>query len=133
MDAFIGKWRLESSENFEEYMKAAGVGLMTRKVAGNVKPNYIISAEEGGVYNLRTESTFKNQDMKFKLNEQFDETTTDGRKCKSTIRLEGKKLVQDQLGDVNSLITRELTDDDTLVVVCQAGDVQSKRVYKRFT
>lgn len=29
---FVGKWNLVSSENFDDYMKEVGVGLMTRKV-----------------------------------------------------------------------------------------------------
>ena len=122
---------MESSENFDEYMKAVGVNVFTRKVAGSLKPNYVISAEPDNFLNLRTESTFKNSDMKFKLGEEFDETTSDGRKCKSVVRLEGNTLIQDQNGGVPSVITRELTDKDTLVCICKAGDVSSKRVYKR--
>jgi hypothetical protein len=132
MDAFIGKWHMESSENFEEYMKAVGVSVVTRKIAANLKPNYVISAEPDNFFNLRTESTFKNSDMKFRLGEEFDETTSDGRKCKSVVRLEGNTLIQDQKGEkVPSVITRELTDKDTLVCICKAGEVSSKRVYKR--
>jgi len=131
MDAFIGTWKMESSENFENYMKAVGVSLVTRKVAANLKPNYVISSEPDEVFNLRTESSFKNADMKFKLGQEFDETTTDGRKCKSVVRLEGRCLVQDQRGEVASVITRELTDKDTLVCICKAGDITSKRVYTR--
>jgi len=124
---------METSDNFDEYMKAVGVSLITRKVAGSIKPNYIISAEADGTYNLRSESTFKNSDMKFRLGEQFSDVTTDGRTCQSTITLEGKKLIQDQKGEVNSLITRELTDDNTLTVILQAANVTSTRVYKRST
>jgi hypothetical protein len=69
--------------------------------------------------------------MKFKLGEEFDETTTDGRNCKSTITLDGRKLTQNQKGTVDSLIVRELTDNDTLVVTLTAANVTSKRVYKR--
>ena len=135
MDAFVGKWRMETSDNFDDYMKAVGVSLITRKVASSLKPSYVITTEPDGTINLRTESTFKNNDMKFKLGEQFQEQTTDGRTCQSTIKLEGKKLIQEQKGEVNSLITRELTDNDTLTVTLVAqlssGNVTSTRVYKR--
>jgi len=122
---------MESSENFDEYMKTVGVNFMTRKVAATLKTNYVISAEANDVYNLRLESTFKNADMKFKLNEEFDETTSDGRKCKTLITLDGNKLIQDQRGDQPSVITREITANDTLVCICKANEIVCTRIYKR--
>jgi hypothetical protein len=38
MSGLVGTWNLESSENFEEYMKALGVGFATRKIGNSVKP-----------------------------------------------------------------------------------------------
>jgi len=131
MEAFLGTWKLESSENFDDYMKTVGVSFMTRKVGATLKPNYIIAAEEDETFNLRMESTFKNHDMRFKLDQEFDETTSDGRKCKTLMKLEGSKLIQDQKGEVPSLITRELKDNNTLVCICSANGVESTRVYKR--
>jgi len=128
----LGKWKLEKSENFDEYMKAVGVNMLTRKVASTLKPNYSITAEENDMYNLRTESTFKNTDMKFKFGEEFDETTSDGRKCKSVVTLDGNKLIHNQVGEVGSVINRELIDDDTLVCTCKAANgVTSTRTYTR--
>jgi hypothetical protein len=135
MEQFLGKWKMISSDNFDEYMEKVGVSYVTRKVAVALKPTYLIAAEPNDVYNLRTESTFKNTDMRFKLNEEFDETTTDGRKCKSVVRLEageaGPRLVQDQKGKVDSLIVREIKDNDTLVCTCSALGTTSTRVYQR--
>jgi len=133
MDAFIGKWKMESSENFEEFLKEIGVNMATRKLASSAKPNNIFSAEGGGVYLLRSESTFKNHDMKFKLNEEFEEHTADGRKVKSTVILDGRKLIQEQKGEMPSTITRELIDDNTLVTKLTANGVTSTRVFKRST
>jgi len=131
MELFLGKWKMESSENFDEYMKTVGVNYVTRKIASTLKTNYNITDEGNETYNLRLESTFKNADMKFKLNEEFDETTSDGRKCKTTLTLDGNKLIQDQKGDTPSTITREITDNGTLVCVCTANGVVCTRVYKR--
>jgi len=122
---------MESSDNFEEYLKAIGVGMATRKMAATTKPNNIIIAEPNGGYNIRSESSFKNHDTKFKLNEEFEENTADGRKVKTTVRLEGRKLIQEQKGEPNSTITRELTDDNTLVTVLTADGVTCTRVFKR--
>jgi hypothetical protein len=131
MEAFFGKWKMESSDNFEEYLKALGVGMATRKMAASSKPNNIISAEANGVFNIRSESSFKNIDTRFKLDEEFDETTADGRKVKTTVRLEGRKLIQEQKGDIGTTLTRELTDDNTLVLTLFAEGVTATRVFKR--
>jgi len=131
MEPFLGKWKLESSDNFEEYMKEIGIGMATRKIASTQNPKNIITAEPNGVYNFRSESSFKTTDMKFKLNEEFEEHTADGRKAKTTMSLDGRKLIQDQKADVHSIIIRELTDDNTLVTKLTANGVTSTRVFKK--
>jgi hypothetical protein len=70
--SFVGKWDFESSENFEEYMKALGVGFATRKIGANVKPTYHIS-QEGNTWVIRMESTFKNSEIKFQCGVEFEE------------------------------------------------------------
>lgn len=50
---------------------------------GNMaKPNLVISVEDAGLISMKSETTFKTTELKFKLNEEFDETTADGRKTK---------------------------------------------------
>ena len=80
-DAFEGTWKLVSSENFDDYMKEVGVGFATRKVAGMAEPTLIISVN-GDVATIRSESTFKNTEISFKLDQEFDEVTPDDRKVK---------------------------------------------------
>ncbi|XP_029705160.1 fatty acid-binding protein, brain-like [Takifugu rubripes] len=95
VDAFCATWKLVESENFDDYTKALGVGFATRQVGNVTKPTVIISLEGDKVV-VRTQSTFKNTEISFKLGEEFDETTTDDRNCKSTVSLEGDKLVHVQ-------------------------------------
>lgn len=130
MDKFVGKWKLESTENFDEYLAAAGVGYVMRKMASTLKPDLVFIAD-GESYKMRTESTFKNTEIIFKLAEEFDEVTADGRKMKTTMSLDGTTLTQTQKGNVDSTLTRELTDDDTIKLVCKANDVESTRIYGR--
>lgn len=71
---------------------SAGVGFATRKVGNMTKPTTIISVE-GDQVTLKTQSTFKNTEVSFKLGEEFDETTADDRKVKvRTGRVEGNRL-----------------------------------------
>lgn len=57
------------------------MGFATRKIAGVAKPNVIITCS-GGVITIKSESSFKNTEISFKLEEEFDETTADDRKVK---------------------------------------------------
>lgn len=131
-DAFLGKWDMESSENFDEYMKTVGVGTIMAKLGSTAKPTVTFS-KEGDTWTMKTETTFKKTKIEFKLNEEFDEETADGRKVKTTITLDGDKLTQDQKIDppgVPSIITREV-QGNKMTVICRAKDVVSTRVYTR--
>lgn len=46
------------------------------------KPDLVVSVNDSGVITVKSQSTFKNIDVTFKLDEEFDETTADGRKTK---------------------------------------------------
>ncbi|XP_006135347.2 fatty acid-binding protein, adipocyte [Pelodiscus sinensis] len=129
-DLFVGTWKLISSENFEDYMKELGVGFATRKMAGVAKPNVSISIN-GDVITIRTESTFRNTEISFKLAEEFEETTADDRKVKSTVTLENGSLIQVQKWNgKETTLTRKLVDGK-LVVECAMNTVTSTRVYER--
>uniref|UniRef100_A0A8C1GG36 Fatty acid binding protein 7, brain, b n=1 Tax=Cyprinus carpio TaxID=7962 RepID=A0A8C1GG36_CYPCA len=116
VDAFCGTWKLVSSENFDEYMKALGVGFATRQVGNVTKPTLIIS-KEGDKVVQKTQSTFKNTEISFKLGEEFDETTVDDRHCKSTVVLDGDQLVHVQKWDgKETIFVREIKDGKMLMV-----------------
>merc|ERR1712039_116212 len=80
------------SENFEEFMKALGVGLVTRKLGNKSSPTVTIN-EAAGEYTFKQESLVKTSEFKFKLNEEFDETTADGRQVKSKMTLTGPNVM----------------------------------------
>ncbi|KAI4582026.1 hypothetical protein MJG53_009551 [Ovis ammon polii x Ovis aries] len=125
-----GTWKLVSSENFDDYMKEVGVGFATRKVAGMAKPTVIISVN-GDVVNIKSESTFKNTEMSFKLGQEFDEVTPDDRKVKSIINLDEGALVQVQNWDGKSTTIKRKLVDDKLVLECVMNGVTATRVYER--
>lgn len=64
-----------------------GINFVLRKV-GNSITSYEEIKQNGDNWELNITSTFKNAHLKFKLGEEFDETTLDGRKCKVS---KGKK------------------------------------------
>jgi fatty acid-binding protein 7 len=58
-----------------------GVGFATRQVGNVTKPTVIIS-QEGEKVVVKTQCTFKNTEISFRLGEEFDETSIDDRNCK---------------------------------------------------
>lgn len=134
MAKIVGKYKMETSEGFDEFMKALGVGLVMRKMANTATPTMEIS-ESDGTYSLKTITTFKTTEINFKLGEKFTETTADGRVVQSTITLDGNKMIHKQEGDKekkekDSVLTREFTDDG-VNMECKVDDVVCKRTYKR--
>jgi fatty acid-binding protein 3 len=66
------------SENFDEFMKELGVGMVMRMAAKGVKPRLVIS-ENNGKWAIRSESTFRTVSYDFTPGVEFNETTPDGR------------------------------------------------------
>ncbi|XP_055955349.1 fatty acid-binding protein homolog 5 isoform X1 [Patella vulgata] len=138
MSKLLGHWKLDKSENFDEYMKSMGVSYVLRKV-GNSITSYEEIRQNGDEWEILVTSTFKNQTLKFKLGEEFDENTIDGRHVKSTFTLEDGALVQIQKaikeGECDSHMSRTLADDDTLILTFRniQKDVTTVRTFKRYT
>ncbi|XP_026727332.1 sodium/calcium exchanger regulatory protein 1 [Trichoplusia ni] len=128
---FLGKkYKMISSENFDEFMKAIGVGLITRKAASAVTPTVELR-QDGDTYTLVTSSTFKTTEVKFKPGEEFDEERADGAKVKSVCTIEGNTLKQVQKSPDGLEISyiREFGPEE-MKAVMTAKDVTCTRVYK---
>ncbi|KAG8451204.1 hypothetical protein GDO86_003450 [Hymenochirus boettgeri] len=130
MECFVGTWRLVESNKFDEYMKAIGVGFATRQIGNVTKPTTIISLDGDRVV-IQTQSTFKNTEVSFKLDEEFDETTADDRKCKTLVTLEDGKLKQIQKWDGKETTLVREVDKDKLVLTLTMGNVVSTRHYEK--
>merc|ERR1712212_16072 len=125
-----GYYDLETSENFEEFMKALGVGMVMRKLANNAKPA-VEFRKDGENYSFKTISSVKTTELKFKLDTPFDDTSMDGREVTTTFNLDGNKLTMTQKGKkgVDATYVREFTENGlTLTATCNG--VTSKRTYK---
>ncbi|XP_038584442.1 fatty acid binding protein 7, brain, a [Micropterus salmoides] len=130
VDAFCGTWKLIDSQNFDEYMKALGVGFATRQVGNVTKPTVVIS-QDGDKVVVKTLSTFRNTEISSKLGEEFDETTVDDRHVKSTFTMEGDKLVQVQKwDDKETKFVREIKDGKLVATLTFEG-VQAVRTYEK--
>merc|ERR1739846_6379 len=105
-----GTYTQVSSEKYEEFLKALGVGFILRKAALASTPVMTIS-EDGGNWTMITKTSLKSIELHFKLGEEFDEEATDGRKCKTTVTMEGDKLITHQKavksGEMDVKVVRE--------------------------
>ncbi|GMR32748.1 hypothetical protein PMAYCL1PPCAC_02943 [Pristionchus mayeri] len=131
-DQFVGKWNNTTSENFDAYLKEVGVGMVTRTVASKLKPTltFEINGEE---WTMTSISTFKTHVTKFKLGEELEMTTIDGRHVTSKFELEGAKLVQTEKGKSggkDSRIERSVSGS-TLTIISECNGVKSTRVYEK--
>uniref|UniRef100_A0A3P9KVY6 Fatty acid binding protein 11b n=1 Tax=Oryzias latipes TaxID=8090 RepID=A0A3P9KVY6_ORYLA len=94
-----------------------GMGFATRQMGNITKPNLVIQVGADGLISMKAESTFKTTEIKFRLGEEFDETTVDGRNVKSTFTLDNGKLVQKQNWDgKTSTLEREIQDGKLIAV-----------------
>lgn len=121
------------------------MGFATRQVGNRTKPNFVLSVDDQGLICMKSQSTFKTTEVKFKLNEAFEETTADDRKTtvsnsafltgylgnvspwtgvrvcplcvQTTVSLENGKLVQKQTWDgKETTLEREVTDGKLIAV-----------------
>ncbi|XP_051998507.1 cellular retinoic acid-binding protein 1-like [Xyrauchen texanus] len=136
MANFAGTWKMKSSENFEELLKALGVNAMLRKVAcaAASKPHVEIR-QNGEQFYIKTSTTVRTTEIKFQIGEEFNEETVDGRKCKSmaTWESETKITCRQTLVDGNgpkTFWTRELRGNE-LILTFGADDVVCTRIYVR--
>lgn len=111
------KYKMVKSDQFDEYMKALGVGIVFRKMGAAWKPCFELIKTGDNQYLIRSTSSVKNVDLPFTVGQEFDETTSDNRKVKTTFTFENEnKLVQIQKGDVDSEIVREFTETGFVAV-----------------
>ncbi|XP_056276928.1 retinol-binding protein 1.1 isoform X1 [Pseudoliparis swirei] len=110
-----GYWKMISSDNFEEYLKALDVNVAIRKIATLLKPDKDI-VHNGDHINIKTLSTFKNYNMDFDVGKEFEEDLSgvDDRKCLTTISWEGDKLVCVQKGEIEGRGWTHWVDGDEL-------------------
>ncbi|XP_010376776.1 fatty acid-binding protein 12 [Rhinopithecus roxellana] len=130
VDQLQGTWKSVSCENFEEYLKELGIGRASRKLGCLAKPTVTISTG-GDVITIKTKSIFKNNEISFKLGEEFEEVTPSGHKTKSKVTLDKESLIQVQNWDgKETTITRKLVDGK-MVVESAVNSVICTRTYEK--
>jgi hypothetical protein len=83
---------------------------------GNAVSPVIELTKNGDEYTLTSQSTFKNTSITFKVGQEFEEETPDGRIVKTIITQDANKLIQVQRGAKETVIVREFSEDEVKMV-----------------
>ena len=111
---FLGTFRLEDSQGFEDFMKKLGVSPFWLLSDGVTKPvtviSYVVQLKQ---FKIETRTALKRTELVFKVNEEFVEITADGRRATSLITVGGPVMTHIQRGekaasrvDVDTQVTR---------------------------
>merc|ERR1711950_28074 len=136
MDAFKGKYERTSADKYEELLKELDVNFLLRKAATVSTPVMEVT-EDGGVWTIKTSTTLKTMELKFKLGEEFDETTPDGREVRATVTFEDGKIVCVQKakkeGQKSTRSEREMNGADEMVytMTIDGSDLVCVQKFKR--
>uniref|UniRef100_A0A8C2SBP4 Lipocalin/cytosolic fatty-acid binding domain-containing protein n=1 Tax=Capra hircus TaxID=9925 RepID=A0A8C2SBP4_CAPHI len=98
-----------------EKICTSGIGRTSRKLGCLAKPTVTIMTKED-LITIKTKSIFKNNEISFKLGEEFEETIPGGHKTKSTVILDEGSLIQVQDWDGKEITIRRKLVDEKLVV-----------------
>merc|ERR1712142_295222 len=101
MPEYVGTYNQTNNENYEEVLKALDVSFLLRKAATASTPVMTVTFEND-TYTFKTATMMKSMELKFKLDEEFEETTADGREVKAIVKKEGQKSTK---------VTRTFFDD----------------------
>merc|ERR1712020_619550 len=130
-----GKYERVSEDKYDDFLKALGVNFMLRKAATVSTPVMEVS-ELGGVWSIKTSTSLKAMELKFKDGEAFDETTPDGREVSALVTLEGNKFISIQTakktGQKSTRTIREFTGTECIVTMTIDGlDIVCKQKFKK--
>ena len=93
-------------------------------------------SEEDGTWTIKTSTTLKSMELKFKLDEEFEESTPDGREVTAIVKMDGNKFISEQKakkdGQKSTRVVREFNDDNVVQTMEILGtDIVCKQVFKR--
>lgn len=127
---FGKKFKLYKCENFQfhTYLKELGVDPPTRQALSAAT---VFDVKNGSVYTITESTTNTKQEIVFKLGEEFEEETQDGRKVISVITKDRNKLIQKQQGNKHTEIVREFSNNE-LKVTMKVTAIVCKKYFKLY-
>lgn len=132
---FNGTWKLEKSENFDELLKAMGVGFIARKAINGLTPEFTIK-QDGDNFNIISKTKLQTRESKFKVGEEFREKhPMKDVVTRLLVTWDGDMIVQCPVEkgspDRADKMTRSL-EDGKMVVRTYKGDIVATRTFTKY-
>ncbi|CAL1537717.1 unnamed protein product [Lymnaea stagnalis] len=131
---FGGRWKLARSDSYDEYLKAAGVGIFHRKIASSGTPEQVFSVKGDKIY-VSFHSTFHNQNYVFQLDQAVENLVEKTRQSVFTSYRDGKLILEMtplEVGwDKPQEVERHINDMGEHVVIYTCGSVSCRRYFAR--
>ncbi|XP_055357762.1 cellular retinoic acid-binding protein 1-like [Paramacrobiotus metropolitanus] len=127
-----GVYKHESDENLEAYERARGVTDDQLNVILNQHPVVEIR-QDGDIFYMKTTLNFRPvQELRFRLGQQWQTNTPDGRKVSNVFLEEGNRLIQRMTDEDGNFIeyVRELKGD-RLYLELKRGPILARRCFKK--
>ncbi|XP_038156231.1 fatty acid-binding protein, heart-like [Cyprinodon tularosa] len=131
VEQFVGTWKMTSSENFDELMKAFGMGASQRQTANQNRPKFTLSMDDQGMISMKSLNIFGTPEIQFKLNEPFVQKTINNKETKTVVTLENGKLIQKHSGDGGDFIIEREISDGQLIARSKRGNVEAVRTFEK--
>ncbi|XP_076870411.1 retinoid-binding protein 7 isoform X1 [Brachyhypopomus gauderio] len=129
---YSGTWDIMDCKNFEGYMIALDIDMVTRKIAKVLKPQKVIE-QDGDFFTIKTLTTFRNYSCSFKIGEEFEEVTKglDNRTCQTVVNWDDDKLVCVQKGEKKDRGWTHWVEGDILFLELRCGRQICNQTYRR--
>ncbi|QQP52297.1 Cellular retinoic acid-binding protein 2, partial [Caligus rogercresseyi] len=135
---YSGKYTRVSEENFEATLTELGINFLLRKAALFSTPTTEISGKDDS-WTIVNATLMRSMKMNFVFGVPFEETSTDGRRCRTIVRREGlhrwitqQKALEEGKKDVT--VVRDFSDDGKQIdLTMTVGDVISTQKFKKIS
>ena len=95
--SFVGKFEQVSEDGWKAFMEALGIPKLLQ-VAASISTQTMEVTEENGKWKTKTSTRLVWMELKFKLDQIYDECSPGGRPVCAVVIKEGQKLVSIQTG-----------------------------------
>merc|ERR1712018_1017008 len=136
-EKYLGKYDRTGAEKYDEFLSELGVNFLLRKAATASSPVFEVTYDaDSETWTFKTSTMLKSMELKFKLNEEFDEKSPDGRDVRAIVTKEGDSFISVQNakkeGEKSTKIIREFKGDEVIQTSTIVGsDLVCTQVFKK--
>merc|ERR1711936_42808 len=126
---FAGNYTFISQNNFEEYLKAADINIVKRKLFASTKPSIVIEVN-GKKFKVQTVMPKRTMTAEFTLDEPY-ENDMKGEKETYLTTLDGNKLVTKVVSSGNVITTREFNGSEMVQTYFAKNGASGTRTFSK--